>query len=183
MKTQGVVLSLAVTDAARSHDFYREVLGADSVRLDMGIVCIELPGIMLFLAEIADFTKYSREAKRAPLLPVPASDALLSCAIASTEEVDEHPFRGQRPPAAGPLKPTRFRTSAGAGNTWEHSRTPTGTFGSWSATSPMPTAPPTRTFVLFEAGGVAHADAGDDGLAARVVDDGGRLDAAFARSR
>ena len=89
MKTQGVVLSLAVTDAARSHDFYREVLGADSVRLDMGIVCIELPGIMLFLAEIADFTKYSREAKRAPLLPVPASDALLSCAIASTEEVDD----------------------------------------------------------------------------------------------
>ena len=29
MKTQGVVLSLAVTDATRSHDFYREVLGAD----------------------------------------------------------------------------------------------------------------------------------------------------------
>lgn len=89
MKTQGVVLSLAVTDATRSHDFYREVLGADCVRMEAGIVGIELPGLMLFLAEIADFSKYSREAKRAPLLPVPASDALLSCAIATTGEVDD----------------------------------------------------------------------------------------------
>ncbi|MFJ6417191.1 VOC family protein [Paeniglutamicibacter sp. NPDC091659] len=89
MKTQGVVLSLAVTDATRSHDFYREVLGAGCVRLEAGMVCIELPGLVLFLAEIPDFTRYSREAKRAPLLPVPASDALLSCAIASTGEVDE----------------------------------------------------------------------------------------------
>ncbi len=55
MKTQGVVLSLAVTDATRSHDFYREVLGADCVRLEAGMVCIELPGLMLFLAEIAGF--------------------------------------------------------------------------------------------------------------------------------
>lgn len=88
MKTQGVVLSLAVTEINRTHDFYREAMGAEHVRLEMGTVCLELPGMMIFLAEIADFAKYSREAKRAPLLPVPATNAILSCAVATTEEVD-----------------------------------------------------------------------------------------------
>lgn len=88
MKTQGVVLTLAATEINRTNDFYRTVLGEDHVRLALGTVCLDLPGMMVFLAEVADFTRYSREAKRAPLLPVPATDALLSCAVASTEEID-----------------------------------------------------------------------------------------------
>lgn len=89
MKTQGVVLSLAVADAARSLAFYRDVVGIEGARLAMGMVCLEMPGMTIFLAEAEAFTKYSREAKRTPLLPVPATDAFLSCAIATVGEVDE----------------------------------------------------------------------------------------------
>ncbi len=89
MKTQGVVLSLAVRDAARSLAFYRDVVGVENATLAMGMVCLELPGMTIFLAETEAFTKYSREAKRTPLLPVPATDAFLSCAIATEYEVDE----------------------------------------------------------------------------------------------
>ena len=89
MKTQGVVLSLAVSDAARSLAFYREVVGIENATLAMGMVCLELPGMTIFLAETEAFTKYSREAKRTPLLPVPATGAFLSCAIATEAEVDE----------------------------------------------------------------------------------------------
>ncbi|MFL4472586.1 VOC family protein [Paeniglutamicibacter sp. MACA_103] len=89
MKTQGVVLSLAVADAGRSLAFYRDVVGIESAKLAMGTVCLELPGMTIFLAEAEAFTKYSREAKRTPLLPVPATDAFLSCAIATVAEVDE----------------------------------------------------------------------------------------------
>jgi predicted lactoylglutathione lyase len=89
MKTQGVVLSLAVEDAGRSLAFYRDVVGIKEAKLAMGMVCLELPGMTIFLAGIQAFTQYSREAKRTPLLPVPATDAFLSCAIATVAEVDE----------------------------------------------------------------------------------------------
>lgn len=89
MKTQGVVLSLAVRDAARSLAFYREAVGIENATLARDTVCLELPGMTIFLAETEAFTKYSREAKRTPLLPVPATDAFLSCAISTEAEVDE----------------------------------------------------------------------------------------------
>lgn len=89
MKTQGAVLSLAVSDINRSHKFYSAVLGTEHVQLAEGIVGLDLPGMTVFLANIEDFTKYSREAKRTPLLPVPATDSFVSCAIASVEEIDQ----------------------------------------------------------------------------------------------
>lgn len=88
MKTHGVVLSLAITDAAASFDFYSRVMGTEQVALEQNMVTLTLPGMMLFLAEVDDFHKYSREAKRAPLLPVPATDSFLSCAISTTEEIE-----------------------------------------------------------------------------------------------
>ena len=88
MKTQGVVLSLAIKDAEASLVFYRDVVGIEHAELVMGTLCLELPGMTIFLAEVESFTKYSREAKRTPLLPVPATDAFLCCAIATVEEVD-----------------------------------------------------------------------------------------------
>jgi predicted lactoylglutathione lyase len=89
MKTQGVVLSLAVADAGRSLAFYRDVVGIEGAKPAMGMVCLEMPGMTIFLAETEAFTKYSREAMRTPLLPVPASDAFLSCAISTVAEVDD----------------------------------------------------------------------------------------------
>lgn len=89
MKTQGVVLSLAIADAGRSLAFYRDVVGMEGAKMALGMVCLELPGMTVFLVEAEAFTKYAREAKRTPLLPVPATDALLSCAIATVAEVDQ----------------------------------------------------------------------------------------------
>ena len=88
MKTQGVVLSLAVKDAECSLEFYRDVVGIEQATIHLGTVCLQLQGMTVFLADVEAFTKYSREAKRTPLLPVPATNAILSCAIASIEEID-----------------------------------------------------------------------------------------------
>lgn len=89
MKTQGVVLSLAITDAEASYEFYSSVMGTEQVGLEQNIVSLTLPGMMVFLVEVADFHKYSREAKRAPLLPVPATDSFVSCAISTSQEIDQ----------------------------------------------------------------------------------------------
>lgn len=88
MKSAGVVLSLAVSDPARSLSFYRAGLGLACTEPLPGIVAVELPGITLFLSGLANFTRYSREAKRTPLLPVPSAVSFLSAAIGTVAEVD-----------------------------------------------------------------------------------------------
>ncbi|MDQ0279432.1 putative glyoxalase superfamily protein PhnB [Arthrobacter silviterrae] len=85
METDGVVLSRVVADAARSLAFYRDGLGMADARLMLGLVCLELPGLTLFLAQPEDF------ARNTGLVPGSAagrSDGVLSCAIGSTGEVD-----------------------------------------------------------------------------------------------
>lgn len=89
MKPNGVVLSLAVEDVERSLAFYRDGLGIETAKVVFGILAVELPGLMLFLAAGEDFAKYSREAGTEPRLPVPVTTGFLSCAIETREEVDE----------------------------------------------------------------------------------------------
>jgi predicted lactoylglutathione lyase len=85
METDGVVLSRVVADAERSLAFYRDGLGMADARLMLGLVCLELPGLTLFLAQPEDF------AKNTGLVPdttAGRADGVLSCAIRSTGEVD-----------------------------------------------------------------------------------------------
>lgn len=89
MKSNGVVLSLAVEDVERSLTFYRIGLGIESAQIVLGIVAVQLPGLTLFLAAGEHFAKYAREARAEPRLPVPTATGFLSCAIQTREEIDE----------------------------------------------------------------------------------------------
>ena len=89
METVGVVLSRIVADAERSLAFYRDGLGMADAKVMYGMVCLELPGLTLFLAEPAAFAHNTGSdagavggGKRARF------DGVLSCAIKSTGEVD-----------------------------------------------------------------------------------------------
>ncbi|RAN78095.1 hypothetical protein B5P43_17705 [Bacillus sp. SRB_336] len=88
MKTDGVVLSRVVADAGRALAFYRDGLGMAGAKLMFGIVCLELPGLTLFLAEPADFVRNT--GLEPGTGPGHAGGAgVLSCAIRSTAEVDQ----------------------------------------------------------------------------------------------
>lgn len=88
MQTQGVVLTLAVSDVERSLAFYRDGLGIESAVLDSGIVSIELPGLTVFLAAGADFAMYTEAAQSEPRLPAAAVNHVIHVAIATRAEVD-----------------------------------------------------------------------------------------------
>ncbi|WP_287930751.1 VOC family protein [Arthrobacter sp.] len=94
MVTDGVVLSRVVADAERSLAFYRDGLGMAGAKLMFGLVCIELPGLTLFLAEPADFARNTGLEPGAGLEPGTGPGhaggaGVLSCAIGSTAEVDQ----------------------------------------------------------------------------------------------
>lgn len=86
METDGVVLSRVVASAERSLAFYSDGLGMAEAKLMFGIVCLELPGLTLFLAEPADFARNTGLDSGAA---AGRSDGVLSCAIRSTAEVDQ----------------------------------------------------------------------------------------------
>ncbi|PYI66718.1 hypothetical protein CVV68_12980 [Arthrobacter livingstonensis] len=90
METDGVVLSRVVEDAERSLAFYRDGLGMAEATLMFGIVSLELPGLTLFLAEPADFTRNTGLEPGMVGNGAGAAkfDGILSCAIRSTAEVD-----------------------------------------------------------------------------------------------
>lgn len=92
METDGVVLSRVVADAERSLAFYRDGLGMAGAKLMFGLVCLELPGLTLFLAEPADFARNTGlEPGAGPghRAGHAGGAGVLSCAIASTAEVDQ----------------------------------------------------------------------------------------------
>lgn len=90
METDGVVLSRVVADAERSLAFYRGGLGMADAKVMFGMVCLELPGLTLFLAEPAAF---AHNTGTDPGLVGDGTaharfDGVLSCAIKSIDEVD-----------------------------------------------------------------------------------------------
>lgn len=88
MRPVTVVVSLPVADAERPLRFYRDGLQLADPEIDEGMVAFELPNLSLFLIERSEYAKYLEHAGVGPVTSVPGA-CIISCAIASTEEVDD----------------------------------------------------------------------------------------------
>jgi uncharacterized protein len=84
-----VVVSLPVSDLGRSLRFYRDGLGIAPSDMDDTIVAFELPNLSLFLIEQGEYATYIERAGM-PAHPAPSpGTCIFSCAIGTTEEVDD----------------------------------------------------------------------------------------------
>jgi predicted lactoylglutathione lyase len=83
-----VVLTLAAKNLDRSLAFYKGV-GISNATIIHGFLALELPGMSLFFASEADFTKYSGQASEAPYFPRVSAEGFLSCSVDTKQEVDD----------------------------------------------------------------------------------------------
>ena len=89
MQAKTVVVSLPVSDLARSLSFYQEGLGLAPSDLDETIIAFELPNLSLFLIVTDEYATYiERAGVAASAAPVPGA-CIISCAIGTNAEVDE----------------------------------------------------------------------------------------------
>lgn len=89
MKPQNIVISMPVADLQRSLEFYRDGLGLDVPNIEGGVITLELPGLTLFLIQGDEFGRYAQRAGSDPHLSGGAAECILSCALATKEEVDD----------------------------------------------------------------------------------------------
>lgn len=87
MQIATVLLSLPVKEPEVSLHFYREALGLKGLSIDDGIISIELPNLSLFLIEDRQYRSYLEYAD-VPRPTTVAGAAVISCAMASREEMD-----------------------------------------------------------------------------------------------
>ena len=87
-KILGTVISLPVRDLEASADFYSNVFDIPDLQPDGGIITVELPGLSLFLIEETRFAWYSGKTGRGVGYPDTRVGVILSCAVASREEMD-----------------------------------------------------------------------------------------------
>lgn len=84
----GTVVCLPVRTLDTSLDFYRSVFDLPELSADDGIIAVELPGLSLFLIDEQVFDEYAGKAGRSAAYPGVGAGVILSCAIASREELD-----------------------------------------------------------------------------------------------
>lgn len=89
MNIKTTVLCLPVTDLQKALVFYRGVFGFSELKIEEGILALELPNLSLFLMDVASFESYTQKANRAALLPGVSAPAVLSCAVATKLDVDD----------------------------------------------------------------------------------------------
>jgi uncharacterized protein len=89
MQPKGTVVALATDDVERALAFYRDGLGLPTPGIEDGILALELPNLTLFLIERAQFEAYARHAEVSSHRGGDTVGCILSCALASREEVDE----------------------------------------------------------------------------------------------
>lgn len=94
MRPVTVVVSLPAADAERSRRFDHDGLQLADPELDEGMVAFALPDLSLFLIERSEYAKYMEHSGVGPVTSAPGA-SIISCAIASTAEVDDILTRAQ----------------------------------------------------------------------------------------
>lgn len=90
MRILGTVVSLPIVDLETTLRFYRDGMGFADARIDDGgIIPLELPNLSLFMIERGEFDAYSRRADRPTRLPQATTGLILSCSLASEQDVDD----------------------------------------------------------------------------------------------
>lgn len=80
---------MPVADLQRSLEFYRDGLGLEIPSIEGGVIAIELPGLSLFLIQTEEFGRYTERAGADPHVSGATSEFILSCALATKEEIDD----------------------------------------------------------------------------------------------
>lgn len=94
MRPVTVAVSLPVADAERSRRSYHDGLQLVDPELDERMVAFALPNLSLFLIERSEYAKYMEHSGVGPVTSAPGA-CIISCAIASTAEVDDVLTRAQ----------------------------------------------------------------------------------------
>jgi uncharacterized protein len=89
MQPTTVVVSLPVADLDRSLRFYRDGLGLSIPGIDEYMITFELPNLSLFLLENSQYANYLDRAGVARPTATVAGACVISCAIATRDEVDD----------------------------------------------------------------------------------------------
>ena len=121
MNTKHVVYSIVIKDVKRSFTFYKDGLGITDAKMENGFITLELPGMLLFLAEEKSFSKYASIAQTDPYFPQKSVEGFFSCSIGSREEIDEILQRVKN--AGGEIFAPQIKDHSNEGNILEHSKT------------------------------------------------------------
>ena len=88
MKIRGSVVCLPVRDLDKTWTFYQSVFELPDLKMEEGMITIELPGLSLFLMEKDAFETYSRKAGRDAQFSTDKVGAIISCALLTKNDVD-----------------------------------------------------------------------------------------------
>lgn len=88
MKIRGSVVCLPVEYLDKTLTFYQSVFELPGLKIEEGMIIIELPGLSLFLMEKNAFETYSRKAGRAAHFSADKVGAIISCALLTKNDVD-----------------------------------------------------------------------------------------------
>jgi len=88
MNIRTTVVCLPINNPDKTLTFYKNVFGLNDIQVEEGMITVELPNLSLFLMETNAFEIYSRKAGRGVQFPKDNVGTIISCALASKEDVD-----------------------------------------------------------------------------------------------
>lgn len=69
MKIRTTIVCLPVQNLDKTLTFYKNVFGLPDLRIDEGMIVLELPNLSIFLMDVNAFETYSRKAGRGVEIP------------------------------------------------------------------------------------------------------------------
>lgn len=88
MNIRTTIVCFPVQNLDKTLTFYKNVFGLSDIQVEEGMITLELPNLSLFLMETNAFETYSRKAGRGVQFPKDNVGTIISCALASKEDVD-----------------------------------------------------------------------------------------------
>ncbi|MCC4213591.1 VOC family protein [Leeuwenhoekiella parthenopeia] len=88
MNIRTTILCLPVQNLEETLTFYSNIFGLPDIKIEEGMITIELPNLSLFFMETTAFEGYSRKAGRGVQLPNQNVGTIISCALMTKKDVD-----------------------------------------------------------------------------------------------
>lgn len=89
IKIKGSVVCVPVLDLENSLHFYQQVFSLPDLKIEDGMIAVELPSLSIFLMEKSYYESYSLKSGKEAHLPVLTSGLIFSVAVENKSEVDE----------------------------------------------------------------------------------------------
>lgn len=88
MNIRSSIVCLPVRDLDKTLTFYKNVFGLSDIKIEDGMITVELPNLSLFLMETKAFETYSIKVDRGVQFSKDKVGMIFSCALTTKEEVD-----------------------------------------------------------------------------------------------